>query len=67
MTVIRVPKDTPPTLIGTSLESEEWLEVVCLKRTGYSHEEALKLSAKLASGEIKDIRTISDKSGRVSN
>ena len=61
MAVIKVPKDMPPTQIGTSLESEEWLKIVYLKKKSYSHEEALKLVEKLATGEIRDITTIPNK------
>jgi len=58
MTVVKIPKDMPPTRIGMSLESEEWLKIIYLKKKGYSHEEALRLVEKLAYGEIKDIRAI---------
>lgn len=45
-----------------SLESAEWLKIVCLKeKLGYSHEEALELVHKLAKGLIKNIDDIPKK------
>jgi hypothetical protein len=61
MAVVKMPKDMPPIRIPMSLESEEWLKIVYLKGKGYSHEEALRLVEKLASGEIRDITTIPNK------
>ena len=59
-------KRIPVINIGTSLESEEWLKIVYLKKKGYSHEEALSLVEKLASGEIRNIDHIPDKPVRSS-
>lgn len=64
MTAVKVPKDMPLARIGASLESEEWLKIIYLKKKGYSHEEALLLVEKLANGEIKDIRAIPNRQGR---
>lgn len=64
MTVVKVPKNMPPTRIGMSLESEEWLKIIYLKKKGYHHEEALRLVEKSANGEIKDIRAIPNRQGR---
>ena len=49
-----------------SLESAEWLKVVCLMRRGYTKEEAIDFLQRLASGEIHGIDSIPNKRGQAS-